>query len=82
MPCPKTLISPPFLTLSPLEAEALRLREEPAPDGKQRTFGQVADELNRLGFVKRDGQPHDYDSAKAAHRNAEAKDSLPSPGTS
>lgn len=68
-------------TLTELEAAALRLREEKAPDGKQRTFGQVADELNRLGFRKRNGDECDYDSAKAAYRNAAAKDSLPPPRT-
>lgn len=60
-------------TLSELEAAALRLREELPSDGEQRTFGQVADELNKQGFVKRNGSPHDYNSAKAAYRNASGK---------
>jgi hypothetical protein len=68
--------------LTELEAAALRLREEHDSDGKQRSFGQVADDLNRLGLRKRNGDEHDYDAAKAAYRNATAKDSLPRPRTS
>lgn len=53
--------------LSELQKAAKRLREEPMPNGAQRSFGQIADELNVMGFKKRDGSPHDYDSAKAAY---------------
>lgn len=59
--------------LSELEVAAKRLREEILPNGKQRTFGQVADALNDQGLRKRNGKPHDAASAKAAYRNATAK---------
>jgi hypothetical protein len=49
------------------------LREEVMPGGVQRTFGQVADELNTKVFRKRNGEPHDYDSAKAAYQAAAQK---------
>jgi hypothetical protein len=44
--------------LTEFQAAAKRLREEVLPDGKRRSFGKVARELNALGFTKRDGKPH------------------------
>jgi hypothetical protein len=60
-------------SLSPLEEAAWQLREERLPDGRPRTFGQIALDLNRQGFTKRGGEPHDYQSAKAAYHRAADK---------
>jgi hypothetical protein len=59
--------------LSELEAAAWQLREERLPNGEQRTFGQIADRLNKLGFSQRGGKPHSYQSAKAAYHRAAGK---------
>lgn len=56
--------------ITPLEDAAKRLRDEVLPNGRQRSFGQVADALNDLGFKKRSGKPHDSNSAKAAYYRA------------
>jgi len=62
----------PAKTLTDVE-EAVKTLREPLPDGTRRSFGVIADELNRQGFKKRDGTPHDYDSAKATFRRAAGK---------
>ncbi len=59
--------------LTKLEMTVVRLREETLANGEHRTFGQVAAELNRLGFKKRSGQPYDNYAAKAVYKGAAAK---------
>lgn len=66
--------APTARKLSELQAAAKQLREERLSGGRQRTFSQVAKELNARGFQKRNGSPHDYFSAKAAYQHATHKD--------
>ena len=71
---PATIQAPAKVSqLTPLESAALELRDEQLSDGKLRSFGQVADQLNARGFKKKNGSPQDYHSAKAAYRRAAAK---------